>query len=189
MSKFSLFRSHLDLAHQYWKRLVASHDIIIDATCGNGHDTRFLASLKPQKIYAIDIQEKALNEARKRIEEDAAVSYILGCHSQFPKEIQKNSVKLIVYNLGYLPGGNKSKTTLSSTTIQSLNNAMPLVCAGGMMSITCYPGHDEGQKEQGAVLSWAENLDKSLWSCCHHTWINRSAAPTLLLIQKDQKGT
>lgn len=181
---YPLFRSHLDLAHSYWKRLVQAGDLLIDATCGNGHDTLALASLQPRLLYAFDIQSQALESAQKRLEKESSIRFIHGCHSQFPPEIASASVKLIVYNLGYLPGGDKETTTQSSTTLESVSKALDLIMPGGAISITCYPGHAEGAREEAALLFFAEQLDKHMWSCCHHRWINRTQAPSLLLLQK-----
>lgn len=187
---FPLFRNHLDLAHSYWSELIAENDVLIDATCGNGHDTLFLARLHPRLLYAIDLQERALLAAKEMLrlhlsdQNLCRVKFILGSHVEFPKEIPLESVKLIVYNLGYLPGGDKSITTLTESSLRSLQNALALLLPGGVVSLTCYPGHDEGRREEEHLLEFAKGLDAKVWSCCHHRWINRRDAPSLLLIQK-----
>jgi hypothetical protein len=89
-----------------------------------------------------------------------------------------------VYNLGYLPGGDKQATTSSSTTLESLKAAAALIVAGGAISVTCYPGHPAGKVEEQAVLDYAASLPPAEWSCCHHRWTNRKEAPSLLLICK-----
>jgi hypothetical protein len=180
---FSSFKSHIDLAHRYWQHIVQPGDIVVDATCGNGQDTLFLDGLQPSRLYALDIQEDALVNTRTLLGDSKSVTYHLGCHSQFPEEIQSKSVKLIVYNLGYLPGGDKTLTTLSETTLLSVKRALDLVKPGGAISVTCYPGHPAGAVEENAILAWAEGLDRHTWSCCHHRWCNRAKAPSLLLIQ------
>jgi SAM-dependent methyltransferase len=191
---FPLFQSHLDLAKQYWTQLIHPGDSVIDATCGNGHDTLFLAErvLTPEMgiVYSMDIQEAAIEKARQKIvnslpvDLQSRVRFILGSHCTFPKEILPLSVALLVYNLGYLPGGSKTLTTELSSTMQSIQAALPLIKEGGAISITCYPGHSEGKKEEAALLAYAENLDKKMWSCCFHQWINRREAPSLMMIQK-----
>lgn len=180
-----LRKRHLQLAHQIWKDLLTSEDIAIDATCGNGHDTLFLAKLQPKKLYAIDIQQNAINLTRNRLGPLASsVHFLQMCHSTFPKEIENGSVKLIVYNLGYLPGGDKAFTTLSQTTLQSVNSALSLLSLGGILSITCYPGHFEGEREEDSLQNWASQLDASTWSVLHYRWLNRVKSPSLMLIQK-----
>lgn len=191
---FPLFQSHLDLAHSYWSQIVQIGDIVIDATCGNGHDTLKLCqltlSIDKGKVYAFDIQEQAIIsachylESHLTIELNQRIILQQRCHSTFPNELSPQSVKLIVYNLGYLPGGNKAKTTQVQTTLQSIHQAQELIQPGGAISLTCYPGHPEGAKEQEEILAYASQLSPKEWSCCHHVWLNRQQAPSLLLMQK-----
>ena len=143
----NLHKPHLDLAFEYWKGWLKPTDTVIDATCGNGKDTLRLASLVPQgRVLALDIQEDALKNARKIASLDN-VSFFLQSHVSFPVS---SPVKLIVYNLGYLPFGDKSITTLSTTTLQSLEAAL---IWGEAISITCYPGHSEGLIEKNAIFA------------------------------------
>lgn len=191
---FPIFQSHLDLAHAYWSQLVQIGDTVIDATCGNGFDTLKLCllSLSPDrgKVYALDNQLPAITSTRNTLATHLSseilrrVEFHHCCHSHFPYSIPPQSIKLIVYNLGYLPGGNKLHTTLAETTRQSLSQAQDLLQPGGMISMTCYPGHAEGTKEQEAILDYLSNLSPQKWSCCHHRWCNRRQAPSLILIQK-----
>lgn len=193
--QYSLFQSHLDLAHSYWERIVVPGDVVVDATCGNGHDTFRLCQLAlTGQVYALDIQPKAIEKARAYLSEQLSKEQLqhlqlhVKCHSTFPSEIEAHSVKLIVYNLGYLPGGDKAITTQLSTTLQSLKAAMNLIKAGGAISITCYPGHLEGEKEENALLDLFQTLSPQEWSVCHHRWLNRQKAPSLLFLQKAQSN-
>lgn len=193
-ASFPLFQSHLDLAHAHWRRLVSPGDCVIDATCGNGHDSLELAKLALKEdagfLYVMDIQEAAIALTRARLLQQceasvyARVAFFEQCHSHFPAEIKPHSVKLIVYNLGYLPGGNKERTTRVETTLASLESAFNLLAEGGCISITAYPGHPEGAREEEALLTFFATLDPASWSCSHQRWLNRSASPTLILLQK-----
>lgn len=190
---FPLFQSHLDLAHHYWQRLVQPGDCVIDATCGKGWDTLALARLalipNAGMVYGLDIQEAAIAATRARLHAAldpnsfTRVHLYQQSHHHFPEEISAESIRLIVYNLGYLPGGDKSLTTQVDTTLQSLERALALLQGGGCISLTAYPGHREGEKEQRALIDFASALDPTLWSCCHHCWLNRQASPSLMLIQ------
>lgn len=193
-TRFPLFQSHLDLAHVYWSTLLKAGDSAIDATCGNGHDTLKIAEIlleDPQShLWIIDLQHEALAATRKQLENRFTpaqlkhVHYQEGSHQAFPSAIEPGTAALIVYNLGYLPGGNKGVTTLSATTIESLKRALILLKPGGAISLTCYPGHPEGKKEEEEICTWSRKLDPKQWSCCKHTWMNRREAPSLILIQK-----
>jgi hypothetical protein len=182
--------NHLKLAHRYWKENIGSKDIVVDATCGNGQDTLYLAKLSPIALYALDIQPQALKNSSTLLqqelspEEYAKVHFVSGCHSTFPSDLIEETVQLIVYNLGYLPGGDKNLTTQTKTTLLSLERSLTLLKKRGNLSITCYPGHAEGEKEEQAILSWAKTLDKSHWNVCYHQWINKTKAPSLLLLTK-----
>lgn len=195
---FPLFKSHIDLAHHYWSLLLEIGDTtVIDATCGNGHDTLFLARqcLRRDRgqLITLDIQVKALNQAKELLFSEVSeeilsrIHFINQCHSVFPISLIENPVKLIVYNLGYLPKGEKSITTMVDTTLLSIHAALQLIAPRGVISITCYPGHEEGRKEQEVIINLVESLDPKEWNCCLHQWINRTSAPGLLLIQKSSR--
>lgn len=193
-SQFQLFQTPLDLTQAYWKQLLKLGDFVIDATCGNGHDTLYLASLvldvsRKGCVVALDTQKQAIENTRIHLksnfsEDLEGIEFYHQCHSSFPPHLGKESIALIVYNLGYLPGGDKKHTTFSSTTLLSLMAAMPLISPGGAISITCYPGHEAGKPEEEIALDFAASLDPAKWSSCHHRWLNRKNGPSLILIQK-----
>jgi len=184
---------HLSLAHAYWKEILQNGGIAIDATCGNGHDTvqiaQLLLSNSDSWIYALDVQQCALDSASNLFIHSLPelrrmrISLHKICHSELDRLPLRAAPRLIVYNLGYLPGGDKTLTTQTATTLLSLEKAELLLAPGGAISATCYPGHPEGDKEEKAVIEWAEQLSCSKWQVCHHKWISRKAAPSLLWIR------
>jgi SAM-dependent methyltransferase len=177
---------HIQTAHKYWKELLLPSDNVIDATCGNGNDTLFLANiLKEGKIFAYDIQEKALKNTLDLLKENHIslenISLIHQSHEDFSV---KDNIKLIVYNLGYLPKGDKTITTQVGSTLKSINEGLNIISKGGALSITCYSGHLEGEKEENAILKMAAVLDGKKYSVCLHRWLNREKAPSLIWIKK-----
>jgi len=176
---------HLEFAHALWKLYVAPGDLAVDATAGNGHDCLTLLEMGLQ-LVAFDIQEEALNATRERLHMFSKERYSLHllCHSKMEQVLELNSAKLIVFNLGYLPGSDKSCTTLTPTTLQAIEASMRAVAPGGLISITCYPGHPEGAVEEAAILSILKNLDPKAWHYSSHSFPNRPKHPHLLLIQK-----
>lgn len=53
------------VVHSLWKHVLRKGDVVIDATCGNGHDTLALLRMVADKtgggcVYAMDIQKVAL---------------------------------------------------------------------------------------------------------------------------------
>lgn len=189
------FRPHLQLAHSYWQQHLSLGDNAVDATCGNGHDTLKLCKLALNDtsghIYAFDIQDSALEATTLRLKETLSphlvkrVTLINRCHSDLTLPTEE-PIKLIVYNLGYLPGADKEQVTRVQTTLLSVRSATDLLAPGGLLSITCYPGHPEGALEEEALLEFAAKLPRETWHCCHHRWINRERSPSLLIISSQQ---
>lgn len=187
------YSPHLSLAHEYWEKLLHPEDIAIDATMGNGQDTLKLAQLlhhSDSRIIAIDIQQKAIDQTKERLcsalseEQFHRIAFYCQNHAEIDQIQIPKPPRLIVYNLGYLPGADKTLTTLTATTMQSIEKAVQIVSPDGALSITCYPGHEEGSREQHAILEWATHLSPSEWQICHHTWINRPRSPNLLWIHR-----
>lgn len=177
-------KEHLKLAHNYWKSHVRPGDTVIDATCGTGQDTLFLAQLLQGKgqLIGYDIQKSALEKTQQRLldltaEERVIVTLKEASHETFFEE----KVALIVYNLGYLPGGDKSLTTRTDSTLKSLQSALERASA---ISIMCYPGHEEGAREEEAILKFAAQLPSHQWNVCYHKWVNRKNYPSLLWLKR-----
>jgi SAM-dependent methyltransferase len=180
--------SHIELAHQYWKSFLKPGDFVIDATCGNGYDSLALAQMVSGHVLCIDIQERAINATREKLKKFLPpsifkeISYHLGSHGKFPP--LKAAPSLIVYNLGYLPGSDKTVVTDALETLKSLKEALSLLKPGGAICLTCYVGHSGGEEEEKILLSFSKSLNKNDFNVCYHQWINRLKSPSLLLIQK-----
>jgi hypothetical protein len=191
---FPIFSSHIDLAHRFWEQLLQPGDHAIDSTCGNGKDSLKLAQLILKNdagfLLGMDIQQEALNTTQNLLKRHLEpsllqnVRLVLQSHDTFPEIVYSKEIKLIVYNLGYLPGGNKSLTTQLETTIKSLQQALSLICKGGAISVTCYPGHPEGARELAELLSFAALLPCTEWTVSSHRTLNRTLSPELLLFQR-----
>ncbi len=172
---------HLKLAKSYWQNHLKSCDLAIDATCGNGHDTLFLAELC--SVIGIDIQPRAIQNTAALLEQHQRKAVLQRLsHAHIDTLPLPHPPRLIIYNLGYLPQGDKSITTQTASTLESVNHSLALLAPDGALSITCYPGHEEGQREEKALETWAAALPSPRWSVCHHKWLNRPRSPSLLWI-------
>lgn len=150
------------LAHDFAARALAPGDLAVDATCGNGHDTIHLARLVGPggTVVAIDVQADALAETRRHTESedlaDGRVRFVHGCHTTLGDHITPATAALVMFNLGYLPGGDHALTTRAESTPAALDAAALALRPGGLLMVTCYPGHVEGAREAVAVESWME---------------------------------
>jgi hypothetical protein len=180
---------HTHLAHLIWKNFLKPGMTVIDATAGNGNDTLFLAKcvLTPNsgELHAFDIQEEAIIKTTERLEKNLEPNLLKritlhkASHEKFPSDLKP---ALVVYNLGYLPGGDVSKTTLTDITLTSCNHALEILIAGGLLSITTYPGHPEGNKEKSALFEWLKA--KTDFQIFHHSDFNRPNHPSLITLRK-----
>lgn len=179
-------------AHSLWSEFLSPSDWVIDATSGNGKDTLFLSRLvRMGGVIALDIQEAAVKSTEKILnlhlteEERTKIHLFCTSHEEFPQIAYSKKIQLIVYNLGYLPGGNKQIITKADVTVNSIKKSLILLSEKGALSIVCYPGHAGGQEEKEAVLAFAEELDPQRYVVSHYLSLDRALSPSLLWIQKN----
>lgn len=166
-----------EAAHQEVKQHLRRGSIGIDATCGNGYDTLFLAKHVSVSghVYAFDLQQKAVENTKKLLltNDIHHVTIFQTSHEEMLDHIpseKRSTIRAIMFNLGYLPGGDKTLTTEQETTITALDQSLKLLHSEGILSIMIYPDHPGGQEEKVAVLSWLENLQ-------HRSYLIRQVAP------------
>ena len=170
-----------DLSHDIIDNYLENKNIAIDATLGNGYDTDFLEE-KFNKIYSFDIQKEACDNYR--LKEKDNVILINDSHHKFLDYINEK-VDCIMYNLGFLPGGNKEITTLHETSLESIKCGINILNSGGIMTICIYRGHYEGKLEESCILSFLKDLDKKQYGVMLHSYLNRDIkAPMLAVIEK-----
>jgi predicted methyltransferase len=133
-------------------------DVAIDATAGNGHDTLFLAqSVGPMGfVYAFDVQSLAIEQTQQRLQSGGwnNVKLLHRDHAELADEIaaeHRGRIAAVTFNLGYLPGSDKSQRTQAAGTCQALAAALPMLRAGGIITVLAYIGHRGGLEEALAV--------------------------------------
>ena len=144
------------------KRYLTEGSIAIDATCGNGFDTMFLAGQVGRSgiVYGVDIQERAIETSRKKLYEADLLHQcrlVVGSHSHLTSIIEPahvGRISVVMFNLGYLPLGDKSIVTKPETTVNALEQAVELVRPGGLVTILAYPGHAGGLEEANCIAYW-----------------------------------
>lgn len=170
-----------EISHYIIDEFLEHKKIAVDATLGNGHDTDFLAE-NFEKVYAFDIQKCVCDNYKKK--NISNVQIINDSHDKLLEYIKEN-VDCIIYNLGFLPGGDKHITTMHESSLESIKEGLALLSSGGFMSIAIYRGHDEGKLEEGSILDYVKSLDKSKYGVMYHSFFNRSSdSPVLVIIEK-----
>ncbi len=164
--------------------------IAVDATCGNGHDALWLAE-GCDRVYAFDIQPEAVKTTAELLgahNRSGKVELFCKSHAEMKSRVPEKAA-VIVFNLGYLPGGDKEITTHTESTLCALQAALELLRVDGLLCVTVYWGHPSGREEREAVLRWAKNLDKGIYHCVHTDMLNQpNCPPEIVLITKKKEG-
>lgn len=184
----NIIKTPTQLAMVILEKYVNTGDILIDATCGNGNDTLQLAKLKPSLLYAFDIQPAAIEATQKLLIshgygsclENQTIKLIQTSHINIPFYV-KRGVKAILFNLGYMPGGDKSITTSAETTVRAVKFCLSLLQRDGIICITMYSGHPEGAVEKDVLLTFAKTLDASQYHTAYINMLNQPNSPPEIL--------
>mgnify|MGYP002583843892 CR=1 FL=1 len=174
-------RSILNMVKKICSENITKNDYVVDMTVGNGNDTLFLSNIS-KKVFGFDIQDVAIENTKKLLRENNVYNYELFniSHEKINdvlKEYEKN-IKLILFNLGYLPCGDKSITTNHKTTLNAVKNSFSMLSSNGLILIVFYP-HPEGKTEAQVVLEYL-NKNKLKYTIYKNT--PNMDAPYLIVI-------
>ncbi len=179
------------LAAEVLEKAVSPGDTVVDATMGNGWDTLLLCRLVGPggRVYAFDVQQDALERTRQRLEAenvlDRATLLCLG-HQHMARAVQ-GPLSAVVFNLGWLPGGDHGVTTRWETTRTAVDSALSLLKPLGVLVICAYPGHAEGEKEREALAAFLSALPPQRFNVLRQRFLNAGpGAPECFVIQRQR---
>ncbi|QDU51520.1 class I SAM-dependent methyltransferase [Gimesia panareensis] len=183
-----------DQAHELISQVLHPGETAVDATAGNGHDTCFLCqTVGPTgRVYAIDVQLAALDQTAALLAESGCFQCELICsdHSLFNEIIpaeHRGATGAIMFNLGYLPGGDHSLITQRASTLKALEAAIDYLRPGGILTILAYPGHPGGDTETAAIREWLDQLSATDFETeTIQARSDSAAAPCLLIARKTE---
>ncbi len=184
-----ILRSARQLASDAQARILRPGDTAVDCTVGNGHDTCFLASLVGETgtVYGFDLQADAVERTRVRLREAGLLSrcrLIHAGHERIADHVRE-PVRCIVFNLGWLPGGDKSVTTRWETTRAAILASLELLQPLGMLTVCAYPGHPAGEEELNGLQALFAGLRPQEYNVLHQRFLNAGpGAPECFLAQR-----
>lgn len=186
-------KTALYFAKQCIGDVLSKGDYAIDATIGNGHDTQFLAEQvgSSGRVYGFDVQAQAIAATQARLAEagvESQTTLMHAGHEQasalLPKSIGAR-VKGVMFNLGYLPHGDKTVITHPTTTIDAIKQLLPFLASGGRMTLVIYEGHQGGREEGEAVNTYVRGLDQRVFQVvAYHMMNQKNTPPRLVVIEK-----
>lgn len=159
--------------------------VAADMTVGAGNDSLYiLENTNVERLYGFDIQKEAEIKAKNLIGDEPRFIFNLTSHDNIDKYVKEN-LDLAIYNLGYLPGGNKEITTQYQSTIKSLEKTLSLLNKEGMVILTIYPGHPAGKIESQKIEAYLTRLDQKKYEIIKITYPSRPKNPPyIIVIQK-----
>jgi len=178
----------IDFAHKVLQDHLKETDNAIDATCGNGFDTFFLAKhLQLGKVFAFDIQDSAIRITKALVEKGNLhnVYYFNTSHQNIPS-IVSDPFEAVIFNLGYLPRGDKQVTTKAHTTMEGIDHLLDYSAINKnlLLVLVVYTGHPEGQIESEKILKKVEMLDNKVYLVTKFENYNRSNSPYVITIKR-----
>ncbi len=180
----------LGLSHKFISEHVKNGDVCIDATAGRGRDTLFLCDLVGEsgKVFAFDIQEEAIKSTQALLKEHGKTASLFQfCHSKLDQFFEKESADAIMFNFGWLPGGDHSKFSHGDTSRIAIEKGLEILKPGGVMSLCIYCGKETGFEEKETLLAFLKTLDQKKYSVLLTDYINRGGNPPIaVFITKDQ---
>lgn len=163
---------------------VKEGQVVLDCTVGNGNDTVLLAQLVGEegRVYGFDIQLNAINSTRDLLEESGLINRVKllnDGHENIDNYINED-LDFVIYNLGYLPKGDKTIKTNSVTTILSIKKALRMLKKSGILLVTVYIGHEGGLEEKEGIEELLSSLNQKEFNVLKFDFINQINNPPIL---------
>ncbi len=182
------------MAHRLLRPKLAAAGQVVDATAGNGRDTLFLAENTPNEavVWAFDIQQQALTKTKQLLTKQLLIDkvrLVLDSHANILSYLHQ-PVDAVMFNLGYLPGGDRQINTCPDTTIKAITHSLQLLAVGGLMTIAAYPGYEHGRQECQSVQEYLTGLPQETFAIACWSMVNqRNNPPVLYIIEKMKEQT
>lgn len=173
-----------DWCHALIRSLAPREGNYIDATMGKGNDTLLLARLAGEQgqVLAFDIQKEALDMTKALLKENGVedrAKLILDGHEQMDRYAKKESMDVICFNFGYLPGGDHNIATAAKTSVAAVQKGLEILKHGGFMSLCIYSGGDTGFEEKETLLAFLKELSPGEYTVILQEYYNRKNHPPL----------
>jgi len=168
-------------------------DIAVDATLGNGYDTLFLAgTVGPGgHVFGFDVQRQALVSSYQKLlahDLQRRVTLVLASHANLLQVLPEHvhgRVAAVMFNLGYLPGGDKAVITRADSTLEALAAACRVLAKSGIITVLAYPGHAGGDNETDRLVEWMRSLDPDQFKTeLVLSQFDKPGAPRLFILRK-----
>ena len=201
--KTNLIVKTTSLTMHFVSEYISPGDTVVDCTMGNGYDTLSLAEAVGcadgrGAVYAFDIQQEALDATRIYLSEHGIadpertnIRLICDSHTEIDRYLAEvpGEISAFVFNLGFMPGRDKTIMTTEDTSLPAIKKAINLVKTGGIVSVMAYSGHKEGEAECAAIYEFLKTLPSKKYHVAYVHMINqKKTAQSLFLVTTKVEG-
>ena len=169
----------LDLAHRFLREHVRPGDIVIDATCGRGNDTKLLCELAGEtgRVLGFDIQQEAIDSAAALLAENGLRAELhLDSHANMEQYAEPESVSCIVFNFGWLPRGSHEIFTHADSSIAALEAGLRLLKPEGWLVLCIYY----------VLTEYLAGLESRFYTVLQCSFPNRTGCPPFAVFVKKE---
>lgn len=182
----------LGFSHQFMAAHIREGAFCIDATAGKGRDTLFLCRLVGEsgRVLALDIQPDAVAQTTALLTVEGVIhraEVVQTCHSRMGDYAAPASVDGIMFNFGWLPGGDHNTFSHADTSVAAVKAALDLLKVGGVMTLCLYYGRQNGTTERDALLAFLPTIDNRRYTVIRGDFTNRTGdVPIPVFIVREQ---
>ena len=130
-----------------------------------------------------------MDRTEERLRQDGwsdITTVICDSHANMGAYAEPESVDCIVFNLGWLPGGDHTIFTHADSTIAAIEAGMTLLRKGGLMCVSMYYGGASGYEERDALMEYWKTIDSNRFTVLVTQFANRTGDPPIpVFIIKD----
>lgn len=175
--------------HTFLQTRLASGGFFIDATCGNGGDTELLCRIAGAggRVLALDIQPQAVQNTKQRLHR-AGLGDIgqvqLADHANLAALAPPASADCVVFNFGYLPGGDHALFSTPQSSLPAVKAALAILKPGGVLAACLYSGGPNGTAERDELLTFFNALPIGQYTsivCRFENWAGAAPLPCLVI--------
>ena len=169
----------LGLSHQFMAAHIREGAFCIDATAGKGRDTLFLCRLVGESgwVLALDIQSDAVAQTTALLTGegmDPRAQVVQDCHSRLGDYAAPCSADGIMFNFGWLPGGDHNTFSHADTSVAAVRAALDILKVGGVATLCLYYGRQNGTAERDAILDFLPTIDNRRFTVIRGDFANRT---------------
>src|SRR5699024_4501793 len=107
---------------------------------------------------------------------------------QYIPATMNGKITAAIFNLGYLPRGDKTIITTPASTIAAIKKLLQFIRLSGRIALVIYHRHPGGQEEKNEVLSFVTSSNQAQYEVLQDAFLNKKKCqPFVITIEKKKQ--